>query len=130
VIGNRGLVAEGDQEPAKKYAGGISGASVADELLSRTTQPHRPHIEIWVRSGKATLRIFLSIGQHQSFIDARRRLVYPTARSVSSARQLTLCFQRLANLDNGVFERLGRYESAIARQVLRTLYLLQSVRTG
>jgi hypothetical protein len=51
-----------------------------------------------------------------------------TPQPVSSARQLTLCFQRLANLDNGVFERLGRYESAIARQVLRTLYLLQSVR--
>jgi len=34
----------------------------------------------------------------------------------------------LANLDNGVFERLGRYEAAIARQVLKTLYLLQSVR--
>jgi hypothetical protein len=54
---------------------------------------------------------------------------HQTAQPVSSARQLTLCFQRLANLDNGVFERLGRYESAIARQVLRTLYLLQSVRT-
>ncbi len=51
-----------------------------------------------------------------------------TPQPVSSARQLTLCFQRLANLDNGVFERLGRYEAAIARQVLRTLYLLQSVR--
>jgi hypothetical protein len=48
--------------------------------------------------------------------------------AVNSARQLTLCFQRLANLDNGVFERLGRYEGAIARQVLKTLYLLQSVR--
>jgi hypothetical protein len=52
----------------------------------------------------------------------------PTPQPVSSARQLTLCFQRLANLDNGVFERLGRYEAAIARQVLKTLYLLQSVR--
>jgi hypothetical protein len=27
-----------------------------------------------------------------------------------------------------MFERLGRYETAIARQVLKTLYLLQSVR--
>jgi hypothetical protein len=51
-----------------------------------------------------------------------------TPLSVSPARQMTLCFQRLANLDNGVFERLGRYESAIARQVLKTLHLLQSVR--
>jgi hypothetical protein len=47
---------------------------------------------------------------------------------VSSARQLTICFQRLANHDNGVFERLGRYETAIGRQVLKTLYLLRSVR--
>ncbi len=52
-----------------------------------------------------------------------------TAQPISSARQLSLCFQRLANLDNGIFERLGRYELAIARQVLKTLYLLQSVRT-
>jgi hypothetical protein len=44
-----------------------------------------------------------------------------------STRQLTRCFQGLANLDNGLFERLGRYETAIARQVLRTLYLLRSV---
>jgi hypothetical protein len=47
---------------------------------------------------------------------------------VNSARQLTLCFQRLANFDNGVFERLGRYEAALARQALKTLYLLRSVR--
>jgi len=51
-----------------------------------------------------------------------------TSQPIGSARQLTLCFQRLANFDNGVFERLGRYESAIARQVLKTLYLLRSVR--
>jgi hypothetical protein len=61
--------------------------------------------------------------------DGRDNAPHQTAHPVSSARQLTLCFQRLANLDNGLFERLGRYESAIARQVLRTLYLLQSVRT-
>ena len=51
-----------------------------------------------------------------------------TTDPIGSARQLTLCFQRLANLDNGVFERLGRYESAVARQVIKTLYLLQSLR--
>ena len=52
----------------------------------------------------------------------------PAPQPVNSARQLTLCFQRIANLDNGVFERLGRYEAAIARQVLKTIYLLRSVR--
>jgi hypothetical protein len=52
----------------------------------------------------------------------------PARQPINLARQLTLCFQRIANLDNGAFERLGRYESAIARQVLKTLHLLQSVR--
>jgi hypothetical protein len=54
----------------------------------------------------------------------------PPPETVNSARQLTFCFQRLANLDNGAFERLGRYESGIARQVLKTLYLLRSVRAS
>jgi hypothetical protein len=46
---------------------------------------------------------------------------------LDSARQLTLCFQRIAHLDNVVFERLGRYESSIARQVIKTICLLRSV---
>jgi hypothetical protein len=47
---------------------------------------------------------------------------------VNSARDLAHCFLRLADLDNGVFERLGRYESAISRQVVRILFLLKSTR--
>jgi hypothetical protein len=47
---------------------------------------------------------------------------------VSSARDLAHCFLRLANLDNGIFERLSRYESALSRQVVRILFLLKSVR--
>jgi hypothetical protein len=43
-------------------------------------------------------------------------------------RDLAHCFQRLANLDNGVFERLGRYETALWRQMLQTLLVLQSAR--
>ena len=49
---------------------------------------------------------------------------------VSNARDLAHCFLRLANLDNGVFERLGRYESALARQVARILFLLKSARVS
>jgi hypothetical protein len=49
---------------------------------------------------------------------------YPLAVS----RELAYCFLRLANLDNGVFERLGRYESALSRQVARILFLLKSAR--
>jgi hypothetical protein len=47
---------------------------------------------------------------------------------IKSARDLAHCFLSLAKLDNGVFERLGRYESALSRQVVRTLFLLRSSR--
>jgi hypothetical protein len=49
---------------------------------------------------------------------------------VSSGRELAHCFLRLANLDNGVFERLGRYESALSRQTARMLFLLKSARAS
>jgi hypothetical protein len=38
------------------------------------------------------------------------------------SRNLTYCFLRLANLDNGVFERLARYEAALWRQIVQTLF--------
>jgi hypothetical protein len=45
-----------------------------------------------------------------------------------TARQLTYCFLRLANLDSGVFERLNRYEAALWRQTVQTLFALHPVR--
>jgi hypothetical protein len=42
-------------------------------------------------------------------------------------RDLTHSFQRLTNLDNGAFDRLGRYESALWRQVAQLLFVLQSL---
>jgi hypothetical protein len=38
------------------------------------------------------------------------------------------CFLRLSNLDNNVFERLGRYEMALWRQVRQTLFTLERLR--
>jgi hypothetical protein len=38
------------------------------------------------------------------------------------------CFVRLSNLDNNVFERLGRYEMALWRQVRQTLFTLERLR--
>jgi len=55
----------------------------------------------------------------------------PAASSRTSAdlsRELTFCFLRLANLDNGVFERLGRYEARLWRQVVQTLLALHPLR--
>jgi hypothetical protein len=40
-------------------------------------------------------------------------------------RDLTYSFQRLTNLDNGAFDRLGRYEAALWRQVVQVLFVLQ-----
>jgi hypothetical protein len=37
-------------------------------------------------------------------------------------------FLRLADLDNGVFERLGRYEATLWRQVRQTLFTLEGLR--
>ena len=48
--------------------------------------------------------------------------------SVNLSRELTFCFLRLANLDNGVFERLGRYEATLWRQVVQTLLVLHPLR--
>jgi hypothetical protein len=45
-----------------------------------------------------------------------------------SARQLTFSFLRFANLDGGVFERLGRYNAALWKQTAQTLLLLGSIR--
>ena len=51
----------------------------------------------------------------------------PISRDISS-RDLAHCFQRLANLDAGVFERLGRYETALWRQMVQIHFLLQAAR--
>ena len=37
-------------------------------------------------------------------------------------------FLRLADIDNGVFERLGRYEAALWRQVRQTIFTLEALR--
>jgi hypothetical protein len=48
-------------------------------------------------------------------------------RSIS-AREVTYCFLRLGNLDNGSFDRLARYNTALWKQTAQTLFLLQSIR--
>jgi hypothetical protein len=48
--------------------------------------------------------------------------------SINPSRELAYCFLRLANLDNGALERLGRYEVALWRQIGQTLFALQALR--
>ena len=50
---------------------------------------------------------------------------YRPASWSDNGRDLTHSFQRLTNLDNGAFDRLGRYESALWRQVVQLLFVLR-----
>ena len=51
--------------------------------------------------------------------------IFQSGRDLSG-RELARCFLRLADLDNGIFERLGRYEAALWRQVRQTIFTLQA----
>jgi hypothetical protein len=42
--------------------------------------------------------------------------------------ELARRFLRLADLDSGAFERLGRYEAALWRQVRQTIFTLEALR--
>ena len=48
--------------------------------------------------------------------------------TVEPTRILTYCFLRLANLDNGAFKRLNRYEAALWRQTVQTMVALRAIR--
>jgi hypothetical protein len=52
----------------------------------------------------------------------------PSRTSVNLSRDVTVCFLRLANLDNSMFERLGRYEATLWRQIVQTLVALHPLR--
>jgi hypothetical protein len=51
-----------------------------------------------------------------------------SSRNGSTNAEIARCFQRLANVDNGAFERLTRYETALWRQAERILFILKLVR--
>ena len=43
-------------------------------------------------------------------------------------RMLSISFLRLANLDGGAFKRLNRYETALWRQTVQTMFVLRNIR--
>jgi hypothetical protein len=49
------------------------------------------------------------------------------SRTLNIQSDVARHFLRVANLDNGVFERLGRYETALWRQVRQTLFTLEGM---
>jgi hypothetical protein len=46
----------------------------------------------------------------------------------SRQKDIARCFLRLANLENGILERIGRYEAALWRQVVQILMALEAIR--
>jgi hypothetical protein len=77
-----------------------------------------------------------SLQQRDSGDDQHENTVTPDDRPVSRsahpnrriASEIARCFLRLAEVDNGAFERIGRYEAMLwreARQILFTLEVLQ-----
>ena len=96
-------------------------------------QPERPHAMPFRVIGAAMpLRDDSGDGRN---CDGDRRSADQAASSFPveplrdiAPRDLAHCFQRLANFDNGLFERLGRYETALWRQMVQTLFVLEPVR--
>jgi hypothetical protein len=65
--------------------------------------------------------------QQEEGSDAKDEALHCSALPIS-ARDLTCSFLRLSNVDNGAFDRLGRYNAALWKQTAQTLFLLQTVR--
>ena len=63
-------------------------------------------------------RVTLLNDEANAHVDARTSLI----------SDLPLAFLRLCNLNEGVIERLGRYEAALWRQTVQVLLLLKSRR--
>jgi hypothetical protein len=61
-------------------------------------------------------------------VNAVPEIDYLAGNTADSARMLSICFLRLANLDNGAFKRLNRYETALWRQAVQTMFVLRTIR--
>ena len=48
--------------------------------------------------------------------------------AASTSRDIALSYLRLANLDNELIDRLSRYEASLWRQVVQTLFTLQTLK--
>jgi len=53
---------------------------------------------------------------------------YLATNTADPSRTLSFCFLRLANLDGGAFKRLNRYETALWRQAVQTMFVLRTIR--
>ena len=111
-------VPPGQDDPAKAQLTS-RGASLTTlfRIGQRTT--NRRSAEAWTETGSKRDAIENVHSDSEATVVARA-----TNMNIDVARR----FMRLANLDNGVFEKLGRYEMALWRQVRQTLFTLEGLR--
>jgi hypothetical protein len=99
----------------------------SDISRERRTGFREPPAEAQEESGSSTRSPCLVFNAEQERADDEDEASDFSASPIS-VRELTCCFLRLSNVDNGAFERLGRYNAALWKQTAQTFFLLQTIR--
>jgi hypothetical protein len=111
----------------------IQAEGLRERCVNRQRQ--RPGTAVRALEGDVQTAKFKDL-QNGSLPDSDERIAQehqPNPDRAASAhtdtiRRVTYCFLRLSNLDSGVFERLNRYEAALWRQTVQTLFALHPIR--
>jgi hypothetical protein len=99
----------------------------SDIVRERRVLFRGPPVEPEVDSGCSARSPPFVFDPQQGDSDGEDQASHPNALPMS-VRDLTCCFLRLSNVDNGAFDRLGRYNAALWKQTAQTLFLLQTIR--
>ena len=106
-------------------------------LLKRRTRPTQPPAQDCVLIAASRIDPFASVvacGVNENDSDiinggaTADSTTKPDPRIPDPQLDVAQCFLHLSNLDNAVFERLGRYEMALWRQVRQMLFTLERLR--
>jgi hypothetical protein len=118
------------RSPAK-LPGGVLGSDLLGALLgiqSDIACERRPVCEPQEETGLSTRSPSLVFDPEQEEgADGKEEALRCRTLPIST-RDLTCCFLRLSNADNGAFDRLGRYNATLWKQTAQTLFLLQTIR--
>ena len=108
----------------------IQAEIVSERTPAANKPPQRPAGMLVSRIGTADLRIYAANDQASARHDENSGSseMIGAISDGQRFRVLTHSFIRLNNFDNGVFERLGRYEAGLWRQMLQTLLALHPIK--
>jgi hypothetical protein len=86
-------------------------------------QRSRKNVPETISSEPSVVHRLFDDGRITNFSEAHSEISIP-----NTSRDMTRCFLRLANLGNEIFERIGRYENSLWRQIAQTLLTLDAIR--